>query len=349
MTILYVYPIWKNVSWRVIAEYHIEQLRKRFSVQLIDENALPFMDLTFKCAVFLHPYFYPFQVYEKDLAKRVKRMDALIGMDVADSNRMSELAVRLTEYSTAMIVPSSFARDSYVNSGVRKPVYVIPHGVDEEIFNPKEPDYAVGSLGILKSFKDRGFKILVSFIPHSPYRKGYDLLEQIFTRVRKERSNVVLALKDAGGLCLCVNSMADKHSVIGGGWISEHEKDSLLRMSDIYLHTSRGGGFEHPPLEALARGVPMIGAKGGSWDDYMPDWAGVESKPSGIILDGNPIHVGIGVEMLVDKAVDKVLHMLDNLEDYKAKTREYVNTVIRERFTWNKIGEKLIKVVEELV
>jgi glycosyltransferase involved in cell wall biosynthesis len=276
-------------------------------------------------------------------------MDALIGVDVADSNRMSELAVRLTEYSTAMIVPSNFARDSYVNSGVRKPVYVVPHGVDEEIFNPEEPDYATGSMGVLRSFKDRGFKILVSFIPHSPYRKGYDLLEQIFTCVKRERNDVVLVLKDGSGLHLCVNSMTDRIPIIGEGWIGEDEKDLLLRMCDIYLHTSRGGGFEHPPLEALARGVPMIGAKGGSWDDYMPDWAGVESKPSGIVLDGNPIHVGIGVEILVDKAVDKVLHMLDNLEDYKAEAREYANTVIREKFTWNKIGEKLIEIVLGLV
>ena len=344
MMIVYIYPVFKYVSWRVIAEKHVEQLKKRYRVFSIDESALPLLDVRFKSIMFLQPYFYPFQFNEKLLARRVKYMHALIGVDVADSDRMSELAVRLTEYSTAMITPSVFARDSYVNSGVRKPVYVVPHGVDAEALDDKRPIVLTGALNHILSLKKNGFKLLLSFIPHSPYRKGYDLLEQIFSRVRKERKDVLLVLRGGEGLIL----FRDDKTVLKEGWISEEEKDALFRICDLYVHTSRGGGFEHPPLEGLARGLPMIGAKGGSWNDYMPDWAGVDSKPSGYVLEGNPIHIGRGVEILVDRAVDKVLHMLNNLDDYKARAKEYANTVVREKFTWDKIGDKLAEIVEAI-
>ena len=339
--IFYAYPLFKKVSFAFIAEKHVKQLRRYFKVELIDENAIPFLHGIFKPFVLLQPFFYPFQNYEKILSRRVYRWRGLIGIDVADSNRISRYAVRLTEYATAMIVPSNYSRNAYVRSGVKKPVYVIPHGVDLEYIDaPKSQPNSFKILDDLK--KSRKLKILVSFIVHSEYRKGLDLLYEIYNKLRRERKDVALVIKDLHGVKLIL----DSEMRIYNGWLSEQDKMELFDLSDLYLLTSRGGGFEHPALEAIARGVPAIGAEGGAWEDYMCNWMLVPSKPSGEVLAGNPIHMGIGVEMLVDKAVDRVHDILNNLDEYKAKTREYANTVIKEKFTWTRVGLLLKKVVE---
>jgi glycosyltransferase involved in cell wall biosynthesis len=346
MSIWYIYPVFKHVSFTAIAERHIKELKKKFWVETLDESAIPFFSFSTRPTVLLHPYFYPLQKYEKVIQRFCLHVDGLIGVDVADSNRISDYAVRLTNYADALIVPSNFSKNAYINSGVKKPVHVIPHGVDDDWLNIAKQDASL--IPNLELAKRRGYKLLLSFMMHSEYRKGYDLLDKIYTRVRKERSNVRLLIKAVDGLWLADKNTEDRLIVSSKGWFSENELMTIFDNCDLYLLTSRGGGFEHPPLQGLARGLPMIGAKGGSWEDYMPSWAGVDSKPSGVVLEGNPIHTGTGVEIDVGKAVDKVLYMLDNLDDFKAKTGEYANTVIRENFTWSKIGEKLIKLVRDV-
>ena len=338
----YAYPIFKKVSFTYIAEQHVEQLRKYFKVEIIDENSLPFLGGILRPFVLIQPYFYPFQKYEKKLQKRIHRWKGIIGVDVADSNKISKYAVHLTSYASAIIVPSTFAKNSYVSSGVKKPVYVVPHGIPEEyLTTPKTEPNEMKILHNIKQMKRK--KLLLCYLVHSPYRKGEDLLHKIYDTIKKERKDVMLAIKDMHGIKL----IEEQETRIHEGWLTEQAKLELYDISDLYLLTSRGGGFEHPPLEAIARGVPVIGAEGGAWQDYMCKWMLIPSKPSGIVLEGNPIHAGVGVEMKIEKAVNRVHEILDNLDEYKAKTKEYANTVIREKFTWTKVGEQLRDVIQK--
>jgi len=338
--LFYAYPIFKRVSFTYIAEQHTQQLRKYFKIEIIDENSLPFLGGMLRPFILIQPYFYPFQKFERKLQRKINRWHAIIGVDVADSNRISEYAVHLTSYADAMIVPSTFARNSYIDSGVKKPVYAVPHGIPEEYLNtPKTEPNEMKILHNIKQMKNK--KLLLCYLVHSPYRKGEDLLYKIYDIIRKERNDVMLAIKDMHGIRL----LEDREQRIYEGWLTEQAKLELFDLSDLYLLTSRGGGFEHPPLEAIARGVPAIGAEGGAWQDYMGDWMLIPSKPSGIVLEGNSIHVGVGVEMIVEKAVNRIHEILNNLDEYKAKTKEYVNTVIKEKFTWTKVGEQLRDVI----
>jgi hypothetical protein len=88
-----------------------------------------------------------------------------------------------------------------------------------------------------------------------------------------------------------------------------------------------------------------IGARGGAWEDYLPQWLLVDSHESGQILPANPIHDGTGVEMDIDKAVDKLHEILDNIDEYKQKLRKHIDDRIRAEFIWPKIGIKLKEVV----
>jgi len=354
MMIYYFYPMWHRVSFQVIAQKHCEQLRKYFRLFELDELALPFIEVTTRPLVILQPYFYPFQQHEKTLSRRLDKVHGLIGVDVADSDHITQYAVRLTQYADAIIVPSSFARKAYVSSGVSKPTHVIPHGVNQWwLDEPPNTPSTFQQLAKLKA--ESNTRILTCYIIHSEYRKGLDILLELYRHVHRERSNTILLLKTmnrvgfirrpidfkGGSLDMYLEPLSNSK------WLTEKEQMELFDLSDIYLLTSRGGGFEHPALLALSRGLPVIGARGGAWEDYLPEWCLVDSVKSGRVLEGNPIHDGYGVEMLIDRAVEKTIDILDRLEEYKVKVKDYVNTHVRNELTWEKIGEKLRDVVQK--
>jgi len=349
----YVYPELKHVSFSSIGEWHYQLLKKYFRVEPIDELAFPTIAPIGYPLVLMQPYFYVMGKVGKKIARKIDRYRGIIGVDVADSDHLSSFAVNLANYAKALIVPSNFSRNTYINSGVKVDVHVIPHGVEKEwIEAPPQSPQLFTHLAKLK--QERGYKLLLSYQTHSPFRKGLDLLLRFYQTLIKEYNNVLLVVKTAQGVGYFPETVENvggvlEHHMDGKviiKWLNEREKMELFDLVDLYVLSSRGGAFEHPALEALTRGLPVIGAKGGAWEDYLPEWALIPSRKSEQVLPNNPVHDGCGVEMLLDKAVDRACEILNNLEEYKAKVREYVTHVIKPNFTWYKIGERLKAVVE---
>jgi len=350
----YFYPIYQRVSFREIAEKHCQQLKKYYRLTTVDLNAFSIVHFLARPLVLIQPYFYPFQTSERKLIWQIPRTRGIIGFDVADSDHLSQYAVKLTRHATALIVPSNHAKSTYVKSGVKKPVYILPHGVDlEYILTPKQNPSTFKPLAEKKQREN--LIALQCWIPHSPFRKGFDILINLYKLLTKEHKNLMLIIKTSEAVGYIPPSInyrggAIEHYMewrLNKKWITEQEKMELHDLCDIYLLTSRGGGFEHPALEALARGNITLGAKGGSWEEFLPDWALVPSKTSPPPLEGNPIHNGKGVELILEKALEKTLNILNNLNEYKAKVQEHITHVIKQNFTWEQIGKQLIDIVSK--
>ena len=337
-------PFWHRVSFTLIAEKHIKYLRKYARIERIDELAFPHLLPACKPLVLLHPTFYPLSKYGRFIERKIHLYKGIIGFDVADSTRISTLAVSMTHYTNAMIVPSNFSRKAYIESGVRVPVHVVPHGVEPEWFEtPRDSFRSFPDLLELK--KSKNLKYLLFFCIHSEYRKGADLVLEFYSRLRRERSDVTLIVKTLTPDGLIQPTVRKLGGIVVAGWLTEEQKMELYDLADIYLLFSRGGGFELNGLEALARGVPVIAGKGGSWEDYTPRWLLVDSKPCPYVLKDNPIHVGSGVEVDIEKAVDLACRILDNLDDYKARVLEYRDRHLKGRFTWDKIARQILDII----
>ncbi|RLC73335.1 MAG: hypothetical protein DRI26_01050 [Chloroflexi bacterium] len=347
VTVWYVYPQWRKVSFSIIAEHHIAELQKYMRIYTVDELALPNIYPFSDPLIILHPLFYPMVKYARHIERIYNRIHGIIGVDVADSDRITNLAVSITNYCEAIIVPSKWSRDAYVNSGVTTPVYVIPHGLEKTYF--EKPKEIKAFQDLLKLKQERKLTYLLFFCWHSEYRKGLDLVLKVYDRIRQERKDIVLITK-------FMTKEGKPHRIIrrlGGiiiaGWLTEEQKLELYDLCDIYLGFSRGGGFELNFLEALARGEIVVAADRGAWTDYLPDFCLVKSHPCPYVLKDNPIHCGRGAEIDVEKAVDKVLEVTDNLEDYKARVREYVDKVIKKNYTWENIGQMLYNVIKKYI
>ena len=187
-------------------------------------------------------------------------------------------------------------------------------------------------------------KFLLFWLWHSPDRKGFPELVQLYTRLVKDRNDVMLVLKTMTPNSNAFQVLAPYGVINIYGWLDDYEKMVLYDLADITLMFSRGGGWEMNCLESLARGVPCIASDWGSWKDYVPDFLRVKTGLRVQPLPGNAIHGGYGYTVDVDDALSKVNDVLDNYDDYKARTEEWRKRLSQE-YRWDLLARKLVEIL----
>lgn len=366
-SVLYVYPMWHKVSFSIVAQKHIDYMRRAWSytVYEIDELAFPSYVPSVKHRAVVHPMFYIMhRVLEarKDIMGRFRKeyydwwrsnYDQLIGVDVCDSDRMSEYAVFLANLMDKVVVPSKFCVDVFRKSGVKTPVFNVPHGVDPDwytvpnVWESMPPSRIHPALLQIYLFKLRKRKKIILFwLWHSGWRKGWNEVREVYRRLRKERDDVVLVLKTGIPNPVEYQQVMDLGAINVYGWLSDAEKMALYDLADVVLNFSYGGAFELNCLEALSRGVPCIASDYGSWTEYVPPWLQVKRGKRVQPLPGNKLHVGYGYTVDVNDALNKLHHVLDNIDEYKARVLEWREKVLRNTYRWDVVAKKLIDVIE---
>ena len=146
MVIIYAYPMWHTVSFTLVAEKHIEWIKKQQLVEIyaVDELAIPTMSPALRHTLVLHPAFF---IMHRILQTRVDYRGSfreeyyrwwrdswgtLVGIDVCDSDAYTDYAVSLANRFDIFIVPSTFCVEVARNSGIKAKIYRLPHGVDPE-------------------------------------------------------------------------------------------------------------------------------------------------------------------------------------------------------------------------
>ena len=366
--ILYVYPMWHVVSFTYIAKKHVEYLKRALgiSVQELDELAFPSFTPSVRYTAVVHPWIYIYhrvlndkkRALNENLLDRFEKyiewwrgnFEQFIAVDVCDSDKISEYAVTLLNQADRVVVPSNFCVKVYRSSGVKKPVTRIPHGVDPEWYTTpnvwetapvKALNPALLELFLYKIRRNK--KILVFWLWHSAERKGWSEVREVYSRLVRERKDVVLVLKTAVPYTKEFQEVMHLGAVQVYGWLSDYEKMALYDLADVTLNFSRGGGFELNCLESLARGIPCIASNWGSWLDYLPSFLRIKTSERVRVFENNAIHVGYGYRVDVEDALNKLHSILDNYDEYRARTDEYREKLAGE-YRWDVIAHKLLLV-----
>jgi glycosyltransferase involved in cell wall biosynthesis len=265
---------------------------------------------------------------------------------------MSDYAVGLLNEADKVVVPSNYCVEVYRSSGVKKQVYRVPHGVDPEwYFRPNVWDVAptrVINPSLLEVYLyklRRGKKLLLFWLWHSPTRKGWLEVKEVYTKLVKERDDVVLVLKTFSPNSPEFQEVMHLGVIQVYGWLSDYDKIALYDLADITLMFSRGGGFEMSALESLVRGVPVVTSNVGSWTDYVPQYLQVRVGERVKVFEDNVIHVGYGYRVDVESALDKINDILDNYDDYKARVEEWRSKVLASEFRWDVVVDGLVRVI----
>jgi glycosyltransferase involved in cell wall biosynthesis len=365
-----VYPQFHTVSFTLVARKHVEYLRKLglTDVYEIDELAFPSYVPHSKYEAILHPWIY---VYHRFLQTKLNALNEnlrdrfesylewwrsnynqLVAVDVCDSDRMSDYAVSLLNQADKVIVPSNYCVEVYRSSGVKKPVYRVPHGVDPEWYTTPNIWYIAPTKSINPSLLEvylyklrKSKKLLLYWLWHSSTRKGWLEVKELYSKLIREHRDVVLLLKTIYPNMSEFQEVMHLGVIQIYGWLSEYEKMALYDLADVTLVFSRGGGFEHNALESLARGIPVVTSNSGSWTDYVPQYLQVKTGEKVKVFNDNAIHVGYGYKVDVEDALNKIHDILDNYDDYKARVEEWRSKVLKSEYRWDVIAKRLVDVV----
>jgi len=358
----YVYPISNVVSFTFIARHHVAWLRRRIPIEVADEPSLDrsglWAELDHGIPTLLHPILYVLMGDKTSMYwERIHRLELLRslggklgGFDVADSDQLSEKAVDVLNRIDLIVVPSTWAAQAYRDSDVQTPVEVVPHGLSDAfvasnpVSNLAQGDGAMARLLALK--RQEGAKLVLFQLVHSGYRKGADIVERVMRRIQAERPDVWLVVKRGVGVDPYLPPLRRLRMVEVAGWLDDLSYVELYDACDVCLCPSRGGGFELPALEAIARGLPTLVPDAGCFKDYTRWVIPVPVARRVRVLPGNPIHVGMGFEVDPDDLYVRLNDVLSHLDEYKRRA-EREREGVAQKYSWERVVEGLWMVLKK--
>ena len=179
-------------------------------------------------------------------------------------------------FADAVITPSMWTADKYIEAGLDpRKLHVIPNGYNNEIFNLEQETS--------KFFDSKKFTFL--FVGNHQYRKGLDILLNIWKDTFVRADNVQLFIKDSPQI-YGQNNLLSKilqlqyHTDCGkiiynGDSLSEQEMANIYKNARVIVQPYRGEGYGMHIQEAVACGAYPIITDKGPTEEFIPREIGV--------------------------------------------------------------------------
>ena len=196
-----------------------------------------------------------------------------------------EWQYKFETFADAVIVPSNYVMDVFSKGGLNPAEgFVVPNGYNDALFNLEKGD-SVEHLNIDSS------KFNFVYVGNSQWRKGLDILLNVWANCFKKYDNAKLIVKDnprvygRSNLLQEIINMQYKTGCAEVIYIddelSDKEMSDIFKASNVLVHPYRAEGFGMHVQEAVACGcIPIISANGPT-DDFIPNDAGLKLPTQG--------------------------------------------------------------------
>ena len=250
------------------------------------------------------------------------------------------------------IAPSNWSKKGFLSIGIPEDkVYVIPHGVNQEMFKPVSESE---KKKVRKEYHLSKNNFIFLNLGAMTWNKGIDKLLLAFAIINKKFPHTKLILKDQSNLYQLnahslIKTVQKKNSIIDKKVLSNilvisknlslNNLNLLYAASDAYVAPYRAEGFNLPPLEAASSGIPIIITNGGSTDDYYNKSFAIKIK-SILVKKDNNIFLEPDIESLID-----AMSLLVEKKFYDFNFNETQN-FIKKDFSWPSIVKKLSLIMD---
>ncbi|NEW04779.1 glycosyltransferase family 4 protein [Paenibacillus sp. SYP-B3998] len=210
--------------------------------------------------------------FKKDRAS----FNSIILNTVWETSRIPNRWVPYMNKFDAVCVPSNQNKQALRNSGVKVPIFLVPHGVDTKMYTPNN-----------KSFPLRGAKgkfIFVSIFGFQ-HRKNPEALLRAYWEEFSPADNVLLVIK-TNGYAAHENEKWIKTTIrrykerlgirkktapvlVISHYLTSKELKGLYTLGNVFVLPTRGEGVGLPFLESLASGIPVITTGWGGHMDFL--------------------------------------------------------------------------------
>jgi glycosyltransferase involved in cell wall biosynthesis len=250
-------------------------------------------------------------------------------------------------YADEIWVPSSHNKRVFAESGIKKPIYLMPLGIDETVYSNADTVQAkdlskMNVCDIIGKPVSQGINSFRFFtLCGWSLRKGTDILIKSFVRAFKGSDDVALIIysnhvgpeqvrNEAIPFAKTVRGSDYPQILFIPGVTPEKEMSSLYKIGHAFVHTSRGEGFSLTQIEASACGLPVISCNNTGMSEYLRDDNAfliktdeVELKPE--ISWISPFYNGqlfpkLGEDQII-QAVNHMRFVVDNYDNALEKTK----------------------------
>lgn len=181
-----------------------------------------------------------------------------------ESTRLSANAVALLNLAEVVLVPCKWNRQGFIESGVKKPIFVVPLGIDLNVFRPSPIPISNKTI-----FGCAGR------LAHGDSRKGLrDVIKAFKIAFPKTRKDVELWVK---GFADCpVGELGDKRIISTEKYFSDHEYVRWLSGLTAFVSAAKSEGWGWHQQEAMAIGRPLIACRYGGVAEFYDASCGPE-------------------------------------------------------------------------
>lgn len=248
-----------------------------------------------------------------------------------------------------IVTPSHWSKEGFLRYGFPEArVHVVPHGVDPALFRPMPLAERQAQRRVLGLPED---KFIFLNLGNAAENKGLDILVRAFETVHRRHKDTILLLKDCRALYGFDAEEDIDHAMRKYGFdplllkaigvipdnLDLERMRVLYCLADAYVSPYKAEGFNLPPLEAAACGLPVLISAGGATDDY--------AHPS----FSRPIaarRVSEGAESWLAVEFDSLVAGMEELVEGRTGCDPAVALPwIAENFSWAKVTEKLVSVL----
>jgi glycosyltransferase involved in cell wall biosynthesis len=208
---------------------------------------------------------------------------------------------------------------------------VVPNGVDTARFDR----WNGADLRAFRAAYARPDEELLVYVGRIVAEKGADVLIEALPRILARRPNVKAVFVGTGVHLPTLRARAERiaeHHVLFTGFVSDDDRDRLLKLADVAVFPSLYEPFGIVALEAMAARAPVVAAASGGLREVVRDHeTGILVRPG----DADALTWGI-------------LHTLEHPQWTAARVENAYRTV-RQEFDWSRIARQTRAVYEQVV
>ncbi len=256
-----------------------------------------------------------------------------IGYTVLETDTWPEPMAECANQMDEIWVASEFSRRGLLDSGVQRPVHVMPLGVDPDYFNPR-----------IKSFRPTRRYTFLSLAGRR--RWPIEALLRAYSEVFCAKDDVLLLVLTMGSAADVQGEMAALEwpenaapvGLLAAESLPGYQLGALYRSADCFVLPTQGEGWGRPILHALACGLPVIATDWGGHTDYMT------AEISYPLRAARLVPAGSGAGQWAEPDGDHLRELLRNAYDHRQEARLRglaASETILSHWTWRHAAQRI--------
>ena len=273
-----------------------------------------------------------------------------IGFTMLEVDGFPEEWVRQANRMDEVWVPSEANRKAFLRCGLKRPVHLIPLGVDTHYFHPNIEAYPNphGEFVFLSNFewgeRKEPWLLLRAFNETFSADEPVRLVCKVTNRdpaVKLKDEIRRLQLRESGGRISYLFNLVFPHYQLG----------SFYRSADCFLSVSRGEGWDMPLMEALACGLPAIATDWGAHKEFFHDGIGYPLRIRRTVpaVAKCPYYEGFA---WADPDPEHLRYLLrfvyESREEARSRGRAAAEEMA-ERWTWDQAASRIVERLEAVM